>query len=214
MQADATMAQAPVLIVDDDPDVRDSLRALLETAGYFVRDFASAKEVLAEPKIADAACLIADIRMPDMDGMQLQEELKRRQVRIPVIVMTGHGDVALAVRAMKAGAIDFVEKPFDGETLLASVAQALNLSRQDRGQSAEARAAANQIALLTAREKQVLEHMVAGRSNKIIAYELDISPRTVEIHRAHLMEKMQARSLSDVIRMALAAGVEAAPKKA
>jgi two-component system, LuxR family, response regulator FixJ len=208
------MTQVPILIVDDDPDVRDSLRALLESSGYPVRDFASAAMVLADPKIAEAACLIADIRMPDMDGLQLQEELRRRQVPIPVIVVTGHGDVALAVRAMKAGAIDFIEKPFDGDALLESVKKSLDLSRQNRGQIAEAQAAGYHIALLTARERQVLEQLVAGRSNKIIAYELDISPRTVEIHRAHLMEKMQARSLSDVIRMALAAGIAPAPKKA
>jgi len=208
------MTQSPILIVDDDPDVRDSLRALLESSGYSVCDFQSAAAVLADPKIAEAMCLIADIRMPDMDGLQLQEELARRQIRIPVIVVTGHGDVALAVRAMKAGAIDFIEKPFDGDVLLESVKEALVLSRQNRGQTVQAQAAGTHIALLTQREKQVLEHLVAGRSNKIIAYELDISPRTVEIHRAHLMEKLQARSLSDVIRMALAAGIEPAPKKA
>ena len=132
---------------------------------------------------------------------------------LPVIVVTGHGDVALAVRAMKAGAVDFIEKPFDAELLLESVRQAIALSRQNRGQTALAEAAGTHIALLTARERQVLEHLVAGRSNKIIAYELDISPRTVEIHRAHLMEKMQARSLSEAIRMALAAGIAPAVKK-
>lgn len=208
------MTNAPILIVDDDSDVRDSLRALLESSGYAVRDYASAAKVLSDSKIAEGACLIADIRMPDMDGLQLQEELVRRQVGIPVIVVTGHGDVALAVRAMKAGAIDFIEKPFDGDALLESVKQAISLSRQNRSQIAQVQTAESHIAQLTTREKQVLEHLVAGRSNKIIAYELDISPRTVEIHRAHLMEKMKARSLSDVIRMALAAGIAPAPKKA
>ena len=208
-----TMSETPILIVDDDPDVRDSLRALLESAGFKVRDFDSAKKVLADAAIAQGACLIADIRMPDMDGLQLQEELIKRQIRIPVIVVTGHGDVALAVRAMKAGAIDFIEKPFDGEFMLESVRRAIALSQPTRSEAALAQTAESRIGLLTARERQVLEQLVAGRSNKIIAYELDISPRTVEIHRAHLMEKMQAKSLSEVIRMALAAGVSAPAKK-
>ena len=208
------MADAPILIVDDDADVRDSLRALLESAGFAVRDFDSPKKVLADPSVARGACLVADIRMPDMDGLQLQEELVKRQVAIPVIVVTGHGDVPLAVRAMKAGVVDFIEKPFDGEQMLQSVRRALSLGQQDRSQAALAQAAESHVADLTARERQVLEHLVAGRSNKIIAYELDISPRTVEIHRAHLMEKMQAKSLSELIRMALAASIGPAAKKA
>ena len=207
------MPEIPVLIVDDDPDVRESLRALLETYGFAVRDFDSARKILADPKIAEGACLIADIRMPDMDGLQLQEELTKRQIGLPVIVVTGHGDVSLAVRAMKAGAVDFIEKPFDGELMLESVRRAIALSKETRSQAALAEAAQSHIALLTQRERQVLEHLVAGRSNKVIAYELDISPRTVEIHRAHLMEKMQARSLSELIRMALAAGIAPATKR-
>jgi two-component system response regulator FixJ len=201
------MSDLSVLIVDDDADVRDSLRALLESAGYAVREFDNAKKVLADPTISQGSCLIADIRMPDMDGLQLQEELNRRQIGLPVIVVTGHGDVPLAVRAMKAGAVDFLEKPFDGEIMLDTVRRALTLSKQTRGQAALAELAASRVALLTPREKEVLEHLVAGHSNKVIAYELAISPRTVEIHRGHLMEKMQARSLSDLIQMALAAGI-------
>jgi two-component system response regulator FixJ len=207
------MAEATVFIVDDDADVRDSLHALLEAEGFSVRTFESAKRALAAPALNEAACLIADIRMPDMDGLQLQEELVARKLGIPVIVVTGHGDVPLAVRAMKAGAVDFIEKPFDGELMLESVRRALAVSSQTRSQANLAKAAETRIDGLTARERQVLEHLVAGRANKIIAYELDISPRTVEIHRAHLMEKMQARSLSDLIRLALAAGVAPAPKK-
>ena len=197
----------PILIVDDDADVRDSLRALLESAGFEVRDFDSAKAVLADGGVAKGACLIADIRMPDMDGLTLQEELVRQKIGLPVIIMTGHGDVPLAVRAMKAGAVDFIEKPFDDELLLQSIKQALELRKESRGQASLAQTAAARIALLTDRERQVLECLVAGKANKVIAYELDISPRTVEIHRAHVMEKMQARSLSDVVRMALAAGL-------
>jgi two-component system response regulator FixJ len=201
------MSDLSVLIVDDDADVRDSLRALLESAGYAVREFDNAKKVLADPTISQGSCLIADIRMPDMDGLQLQEELNRRQIGLPVIVVTGHGDVPLAVRAMKAGAVDFLEKPFDGEIMLDTVQRALTRSKQTRGQTALAELAASRVALLTPREKDVLEHLVAGNSNKVIAYELAISPRTVEIHRGHLMEKMQARSLSNLIQMALAAGI-------
>jgi two-component system, LuxR family, response regulator FixJ len=201
------MSDLTVLIVDDDVDVRESLRALLESAGHPVREFDNANKVLADSTISQGACLIADIRMPDMDGLQLQEELNRRQIGLPVIIMTGHGDVPLAVRAMKAGAVDFLEKPFDGEFMLDTVRRALALSEQTRDQAALAQLAASRVALLTPREKEVLEHLVAGHSNKIIAYELTISPRTIEIHRGHLMQKMQARGLSNLIQMALVAGV-------
>ena len=202
----------PILIVDDDADVRDSLKALLESAGYAVKEFDSAKGVLAEPALSAKSCLIADIRMPDMDGLALQEELVKRRIGLPVIIVTGHGDVPLAVRAMKAGAVDFIEKPFDDELLLASVERALALGNESRSQAALATEAEGRVAQLTPRERQVLEQLVAGRANKVIAYELDISPRTVEIHRAHLMEKMQARSLSDLVRLALAAGIGPAGK--
>src|SRR5258706_9808453 len=201
------MSEPSVFIVDDDADVRDALRGLLESAGYPVREFDNAKKVLAEPNISQASCLIADIRMPDMDGLQLQEELNRRQIGLPVIIITGHGDVPLAVRAMKAGAVDFLEKPFDGEFMLDTVRRALTLAERTRDQAALAQLATSRVALLTPREKEVLEHLVAGHSNKIIAYELAISPRTVEIHRGHLMEKMQARSLSNLVKMALVARV-------
>ena len=207
------MADSTIIVVDDDADVRDSLHALLAAEGFAVREFDSAKKALSATGLGDAACLIADIRMPDMDGLQLQEELLQRKLGIPVIIVTGHGDVPLAVRAMKAGAVDFIEKPFDAELMLDSIRRALAVSSQTRSQASLVKAAEGRIEGLTARERQVLEHLVAGRSNKVIAYELDISPRTVEIHRAHLMEKMQARSLSDLIRMALAAGVEPAQKK-
>jgi len=143
--------------------------------------------------------------MPEMDGLELQEELARRGIIIPVIIMTGHGDVPLAVRAMKAGALDFLEKPFEEEAMLGSVRRALDLGRQKHDQMAEARAAQDLLALLTPRERHVLDQLVAGRSNKVAAYELGISPRTIEIHRARIMDKMNARSLSDLVRTALAA---------
>jgi two-component system response regulator FixJ len=202
------MPDPPILIVDDDADVRDSLRVLLESSGFTVRDHNSAESVLSDPALEHGMCLITDIRMPEMDGLQLQEELNRRKAHLPIIVVTGHGDVPLAVRAMKAGAIDFLEKPFNEGLLLAAVRRAGETADQARSHGEAGDHAARLIAQLTPRERDVLKHLVAGRSNKVIAYELSISPRTVEIHRAHLMDKMQARSLSDLVRTALAAGFD------
>jgi two-component system response regulator FixJ len=194
-----------VFVVDDDADIRDSMMMLLEGAGFKVRTFASARQFLADkdPKLG---CVVADIRMPDMSGLELQEEIARRHPGLPVIIITGHGDVPLAVRAMKAGAIDFIEKPFDDEKMIDGIRRALDVGLKTRNQSAGTKAAADQLALLTPRERGVLDKLVQGRSNKIVAYELGISPRTVEIHRAHIMDKMNASSLSDLVRLVLAAG--------
>ncbi|MGB3809471.1 MAG: response regulator FixJ [Parvibaculum sp.] len=201
------MTPETVFIVDDDADVRDSLRALLESARFNVVDFDSARAFLTAPR-AHGGCMIADIRMPDMDGLELQEELTRQNVGLPVIIVTGHGDVPLAVRAMKAGAVDFIEKPYDDELLLESVRRALDAGQQQNRQTSTADPVrAGLVASLTLREREVLEHLIAGQPNKVVAFELGISPRTVEIHRAHLMEKMQARSLPELVRTALAAGV-------
>lgn len=200
-------AETTVFIVDDDADVRDSLRALLESARFEVEDFPSATSFLAAITPGRGACLVADVRMPDMDGLTLQEEITRRGMDLPVIIVTGHGEVPLAVRAMKAGAIDFIEKPYDDDLLLASVRRAQELNLNRRAEASDAQEAAERISALTPREREVLEHLVAGQPNKVIAHELGISPRTVEIHRAHLMEKMQARSLSDLVRIALTSGV-------
>jgi two-component system response regulator FixJ len=196
-----------VFVVDDDADVRDSVCALLESAGLVSEPYDSALAFLAAYEPGRHGCVIADVRMPDMDGMALQEELLKRGSNLPVIVVTGHADVPLAVRAMKAGAADFIEKPFDDEALISSVRRALAQAVSTREQASIAQRATALIASLSARERQVLELLVAGRSNKVIAYELDISPRTVEIHRAHVMEKMEAKSLSDLVRAALAAGI-------
>lgn len=198
--------KAVVFVVDDDEDVRDSLRALLESAGWQVEDFASAADLLGYGRLDAGRCLVTDVRMPGMDGLALQAALAERQLGLPVIVVTGHADVPLAVQAMKAGAVDFLEKPFDDEQLLSSVARAAALRSQDQGRQAAAAAARARLATLSPRERQVLDLLVLGRPNKVIAFELDISPRTVEIHRAHLMEKMEARSLSDLVRAAIAAG--------
>jgi two-component system response regulator FixJ len=202
------MPDETVFVVDDDADVRDSLRALLESSGFKVEDYDSATSFLAAVTPERGACLVVDVRMPDMDGLTLQEELVKRQVELPVIIVTGHGDVPLAVRAMQAGAIDFLEKPYDDEKLVGSVRRAQAVSVSRRAEASNAQEAAERVAVLTPREREVLEHLVAGRPNKVIAHELGISPRTVEIHRAHLMEKMQARSLSDLVRIALTAGIE------
>jgi two-component system response regulator FixJ len=198
-----------IIIVDDDSAVRDSLRAFLEATGYSVQDFGTPQGVLEAKSLRSAACLIADIRMPGMDGLTLQEQLADRQMLLPVIFITGHGDVPLAVRAMKAGAVDFVEKPFDAEMLLASIRKAVVLTAQSRDETAIVEAAKECVARLTPREREVLQHLVAGRPNKVIAHKMSISPRTVEIHRAHIMEKLKTRSFSELVRTALSAGVEA-----
>ena len=148
------MPETEILIVDDDPAVRDSLRALLESSGFGVRDFDSAKALLTAPGLNGGACVIADVRMPDMDGLALQEELTRRQIGLPVIIVTGHGDVALAVRAMKAGAVDFIEKPFDEQSMLDSVGRALALGSQTRDQASLSQAVESRLALLTGRERR------------------------------------------------------------
>lgn len=202
------MTKGTIFIVDDDAAVRDSLAALLEAEGFAVEAFESAKTFLAGYAPKDACCVIADIRMPDMDGLQLQEEIIQRAWGLPVIIITGHGDVPLAVRAMKAGAVDFIEKPFDDEVLRASIARGIEQSRRARGESAATQEVEGRISQLTAREREVMEHLVAGRPNKVIAHRMDISPRTVEVHRGRVMDKMQARSLSDLVRMALAAKIE------
>jgi two-component system, LuxR family, response regulator FixJ len=201
-------AERRVYVVDDDEAVRDSLSVLLESKAYAVRSFISALEFLAAAPSLPLGCVIVDIRMPEMDGLELQQHLVDRLLDFPLIVITGHGDVRLAVRAMKAGAIDFIEKPFALEAILDSVEVALlRLTASDKEDPAIVAAAAK-LALLSPRELQVLEGLLAGLPNKTIAYDLAISPRTVEIHRARVMDKMGARSLSELIRLALAAGVQ------
>jgi FixJ family two-component response regulator len=196
-----------VYIVDDDEAVRDSLSALLEAKAYAVSSFGSALEFLAASRSLANGCVIADIRMPEMDGLELQQRLTERMVGFPMIIITGHGDVPIAVRAMKAGAIDFIEKPFSAEAMLDSVRMALSKLDAPGGRDPTAAAAAAKLALLSARERDVLHGLIEGLPNKSIAYDLTISPRTVEIHRARVMDKMGARSLSELVRLALVAGV-------
>jgi two-component system, LuxR family, response regulator FixJ len=193
-----------IYVVDDDEAVRDSLSVLLEARGYTVRSFAGAPQFLAAAPSLREGCLIADIRMPDMDGLELQQHLVERAFPFPLIVITGHGDIPLAVRALKAGAVDFIEKPFASDTILNSTAAALDRLARPRDQDL---VAAERLGMLTPREREVLLGLLAGLPNKSIAYDLAISPRTVEIHRARVMDKMGARSLSELIRMSLAAGI-------
>lgn len=196
-----------VHIIDDDEAMRESLMFLLRTAKIEAEAFASAPAFLASLPDSRLSCLITDIRMPEMSGLDLLRRLRELNIDVPVIVITGHGDVPLAVEAMKFGAIDFLEKPFDDEVLLASVRSALQRQQGQAKRHAERADIESRIAALSNRERDVLGGLVAGRANKQIAYDLGISPRTVEIYRANLMDKMQAGSLSDLVRMALIVGI-------
>ena len=204
------MAQSgKVYVIDDDAAMRDSLDFLLGSAGFIVRLFDSAAVFLnALPELA-FGCVVTDIRMPDIDGIELLRRLNSSPDarKLPVIVMTGHGDVPLAVEAMKLGALDFLEKPFEDERLIGAIETVL--SQNESGVKGEAIAAdmAARVASLTQRERQVMQGLVGGQSNKVIAREYDISPRTVEVYRANVMTKMQAGSLSELVRFAIRAGV-------
>jgi two-component system response regulator FixJ len=197
-----------VYIVDDDEAIRDSLEALLTLAGFDVRCFASPTAFLAAIGTDDSGCLLVDVRMPDMSGLELQERMAASCPNMAVVLMTGHADVPMAVQAMKAGAVDFIQKPFDKDGLLAAVRRASERAATQGRRAAERDSETARIASLSMRERQVLAGLVAGHPNKVIAHRLQISPRTVEIYRARLMEKMQARSLPELVRRAVLAGVE------
>jgi two-component system response regulator FixJ len=196
-------ASGVVHVIDDDADVRQSLAFLLSAAGMAVQVHESAVAFLkALPEIPEG-CLVTDIRMPGMDGLELQRRLREMKAGLPVIVMTGHGEVPLAVQAMKTGAIDFIEKPFDDEVLLSAIRSALTRRARDSERDARAAAVQDRIRKLSDREHEVLKKLVAGKANKVIAYELGISPRTVEVYRANVMTKMEADSLSNLVRTIL-----------
>lgn len=207
------MADGIVHLVDDDAAVRRSLGFLLMASGFAVRVYGSGAELLAALAAAPAGvssgfqsgCVVTDVRMPEMDGLELLRRLRRGPHHLPVVVMTGHGDVPLAVEAMKAGAADFLEKPFDDESFLVAIRLALDRQEHGARRNEEAAAVAARFASLSAREREVLLGLVAGRPNKTIAYDLCISPRTVEAHRANVMAKMGAASLPELVRMALLA---------
>lgn len=197
---------AIVHVIDDDDDARDSLAFMLKMAKFAVATYPSAAAFLEVAGDAEGV-VVTDVRMPEIDGMELVQRLRALQVGIPIIVMTGHGDIPLAVEAMKAGVIDFIEKPYEGERMLGAIRGALDQREALDAQGAERAEYLRRIESLSPRERQVLDGLVAGKASKVIAYDLDISPRTVEIYRAHVMTKTQARSLSELVRMALLAGV-------
>ena len=194
-------------LVEDDAGVRHSLAFLLETAGFTVWPYASAQALLDGGVPHGPGCVITDVRLPDIDGLELQQRLARAGCALPVIIITGHGDVPMAVRALKAGAVDFLEKPFAEDALLDAVRRAIATSQA-------AHAANMRLARLTAREREVLDALVAGRANKEIARDLGISPRTVEVHRARVLEKMGVAGLPELVHAALAAGLSVPPAQA
>jgi two-component system, LuxR family, response regulator FixJ len=198
---------AVVHLIDDDDGVRQSLAFLLNTAGLAVRIYESGGAFLAAIGTLQPGCIVSDVRMPGIDGLELQRRLKELGVNLPVVIMTGHADVPLAVEAMKAGAIDFIEKPFDDELLLGAIRVALSRYDEIGRRDTEVAQIQAKLQSLSAREREVLDGLLAGFPNKTIAYDLKLSPRTVEVHRANVMTKMGATSLSGLVRMALLAKV-------
>ena len=197
-----------VCVVDDDEAVRESLQILLETMGYGVMGFESGPQFLEACQAIDTGCVLLDVRMPKMSGMEVQQKLLEKRPDLPVVIVTGHGDTAMAVQAMRAGAVDFIEKPFQEEALLQTIETALSLADQ-RHEHEEVVAEINRnIALLTPREREVFDQLILGHSNKVIARALECSPRTVEIHRARVMEKTEAASVAHLVRMAMAIGID------
>jgi two-component system response regulator FixJ len=202
------VAEKQVYVVDDDEAIRRSLSFMLRTSGHKVDLFTQGEEFLKGAAKLDPGCVLLDIRMPGMDGLEVQRALAEQGVSLPVIIMTGHGDVGLAVRAMKAGAIDFIEKPFEKATLMSALEQGFSRIGETDLRRLRAQEAATRLEALTPRERDVLKGLVSGLPNKSIAYDLGISPRTVEIHRANLMTKLDVKSLSEALRIAFAAGLE------
>jgi two-component system, LuxR family, response regulator FixJ len=190
-----------VFIVDDDQAMRKSLHWLIESVGLSVETYPSAHRFLESYRPGRPGCLVLDMRMPGISGLELQEKLAQQQINLPVIIITGHGDVPMAVRAMKAGAVDFIEKPFNDQLLLDRIQHALEQDAEHRSTQAQREEVAARLTMLTPREREVMEMVVAGKPNKVVAAQLGVSAKTVEAHRARVMEKMQAKSLADLIRM-------------
>lgn len=194
-----------VHIVDDDDGVRRSAAFMLKHVGYRVELHVSGVDFLKQAKSCERGCVLLDVRMPDMDGLQIQQEMVKRGIDMPVIILTGHGDIAVAVKAMRAGAVNFIEKPYEKEDLLRSIEEAFHRLERTHNREMKADEARVRLASLTGRERDVLDGLVAGYPNKTIAYDLGISPRTVEIYRANMMEKLRVRSLSEALRIAFIA---------
>lgn len=191
-------------VVEDDGAMRDSIVELLKDGGYKVRAYTRAEELLARGAAIEPGCIVSDVRMPGMDGLTLLRRLRASGQTMPLMLITGHGDISMAVTAMKAGAIDFLEKPFEADELLAAIETALRHSPSS-GRAEDANSSLQRLQKLTSREREVLEQLVTGRSNKEIAARLGISPRTVEFHRAHVMEKLEAKGLPELVRIWLTA---------
>ena len=198
-------AKPLVHLVDDDEAIRRSAGFMLKTSGFRVESYESGVDLLKDASSLDPGCILLDIRMPGMDGLEVQQKLQEKGVMLPVIIMTGHGDVALAVRAMKSGAVDFIEKPFEKTSLLRALNEGMERLKQGEVSKDRSRDAEIRLQALTPRERDVLDGLAQGLPNKTIAYDLGISPRTVEIHRANLMTKLAVRSLSEALRIAFAA---------
>lgn len=197
-----------IFLVDDDDAVRASLRALLETAGYRTAGFEAGIDFLESPDGALGACVLLDVKMPGLDGLEVQRRLNERGETLPVIILTGHGDIAMAVQAIRAGAVDFLEKPVSAKQLLASVLRAIDIDRGVRQDHRKRSEVGVRLRGLTKRERQVLERLVLGRTNKLVARELGVSPRTIEVYRRNVMLKMGAENLSHLVRMTLLAGID------
>ena len=204
--------QRLVHLVDDDASVRRSVGFMLRTSGHQVQAYESGAELLKNSAQLRQGCILLDIRMPGMDGLQVQQALQEKGVGLPVIIMTGHGDVGLAVKAMKAGAVDFIEKPFEKAVLLSAIEHAMERLKRSAANQDRADEAAVRLQALTPREREVLDGLAKGLPNKTIAYDLGISPRTVEIHRANVMTKLGVRSLSEALRIAFAAQDQPSPE--
>lgn len=201
-------ARRMIHIVDDEEAIRRSAGFMLKTSGYAVSTYASGGAFLHAAKDAEPGCVLLDVRMPGMDGLEVQKVMAERGIAMPVVVLTGHGDITVAVRAMKGGAVDFIEKPFEKAVLLTAITAAFERLDDVQARATRAGDAAVAIAALTSREQDVLRGMAQGLPNKTIAFDLGISPRTVEVHRANLMAKLQVKSLSEALRLAFAAGLQ------
>ena len=200
-------SKGTVYVIDDDAALRDSLSFLLDAAGFDARLFETALKFLDILPSLDFGCVVSDVRMPGLDGIELLKRMKSNQSRFPIVIMTGHGDIPLAVEAIKLGAIDFLEKPFEDDRLIAVIEAAIRQGEPAAKNEAVTRDIVSRIATLSPRERQVMDGLIAGLSNKLIARDYDISPRTIEVYRANVMTKMQAGSLSELVRLALRAGL-------
>jgi two-component system, LuxR family, response regulator FixJ len=199
--------RAKVYVIDDDEAMRDSLNFLLDSAGFHVTLFGTALNFLDTLPGLDFGCVVSDVRMPGLDGIELLKRMKAARSTFPILIMTGHGDVPLAVEAMKLGAVDFLEKPFEDDRLIGMIEAAVRQGEPAAKSEAVTLDIATRIASLSPRERQVMEGLIAGLSNKLIARDYDISPRTIEVYRANVMTKMQANSLSELVRLAMRAGM-------